>query len=553
MDFGPKTAHTPVWGARKVKKMLNRNFAGVCALCFAVVSAGNAQAQNAQQRQATAQAAQGDKVLSAFYKSIGYETIWTGRDRDDRLRRRALLEAFESAEDHGLPVSRYDADVVEAALKKARKPMDRGRLDVELSKQFLSYARDVSTGVLDPRRLPGSLGEEIARRRLNFDSAAAMKGISKGNPDKFLRSLAPKSTEYAGLMAAKIDLERTVAKGGWGPKVPAQKLALGDSGSAVVALRNRLIRMGYLKRTVATDFNQKLADAVLQFQSDHGLAEDGVVGSGTLAMINTSAATRLSQVIVAMERERWMNFPRGNRHIEVNIPDYHARVIDNGRVTFVTRAVVGRSKDDHRTPEFSDKMEYLVFNPSWYVPRGIATAEYLPMLQEDPFAVSHLQLLDDDGQPVDRLAVDFASLDEDTWPFWLKEPPSQGNALGLVKFMFPNRHNIYLHDTPQKSLFGREMRAYSHGCIRLADPFGFANEVLSRQSNNTEALIRRSLAQPDGEYHLGLKEHIPVHLIYRTARVDRSGNLEFRNDIYGRDAAIFKQLQRAGVELIPGA
>ncbi len=526
-----------------------RRFTAGLAFAGFVLVASPLVAQNAQLKQAVAEASASDKILAAFYKSNGYDTLWTGKDRDDRLRRRALLNALEDAGAHGLPVARYDAKSIEDKLRKARKSKDRGLLEVELSKIYLAYARDISTGILTPSRLPKPLSEEIARRRLKFDATGALTGISKGNSQKFLARLAPQNAEYGRLMAAKIELSKLAARKFWGDQVPSGKLQPGDSGAAVVALRNRLIRMGYMKRSNSTSFDAKLTDGVKAFQDAHGLATDGVVGPGTLRMLNMNPETRLAQVIVAMERERWTNFQRGARHVEVNITDFQAKIIDNGKVTFQTRAVVGQAKDDHRTPEFSDKMEYLVFNPSWYVPKDIATSEYLPMLQEDPFAVSHLDLLDLDGNMVDRLSVDFASLDEDTWPFWLKEPPSQGNALGLVKFMFPNRHNIYLHDTPSKSLFAKESRAFSHGCIRLADPFGMANEVLSRQSNNTEALIKRALSDDEGEFHLGLKESIPVHLIYRTARVGADGKMDFRHDIYGRDAAIYKALQRAGVTL----
>ncbi len=518
-------------------------------LWLSILLGGQAVAQNAQIKQAVAEASAGDKTLAAFYLENGYDTLWTGKDRDDRLRRKALLRAFYGAHDHGLPTGRYDGDEVAAKLKKARKASDRGTLDVELSKLFLAYARDVSTGVINPRYLPEPLDEEIARRRQKIDASAVLRGVRDYDPARFIASLAPRSPEYARLMAAKIELEKLAAKDAWGPKVNARKLKLGDTGEAVVALRNRLIRMGFMRRTVRASFDEKLEAAVQTFQAAHGLATDGVAGPGTLSMLNKSPAQRLAQVIVAMERERWTNFERGGRHIEVNIADFHAKIIDDGKVSFQTRVVVGQAKDDHRTPEFSDKMEYLVFNPSWYVPRDIATAEYLPMLQEDPFAVSHLELLDEEGELVDRLGVDFTELDEDTWEFWLKEPPSQGNALGLVKFMLPNRHNIYLHDTPSKSLFAKEARAFSHGCVRLSDPFGFAHEVLSRQSDNTDRLIKRALGDKDEEYHLGLREHIPVHLIYRTARVRVGGQMEFRRDVYGRDAIIFSVLKRAGVSL----
>ncbi len=510
-----------------------------------------AHAQSTPLKQAIAEAAAGDRVLTAFYRDNNFEALWTGRTRKHRLRREALLLALRRAPDHALPSVEYSAGKVAERMKKARKAPDRGTLDVVLSRLYLAYAADIGSGILDPRRINYQDEDkqgEIARKRPIRDPRALLDGILASHAKSYFSLLPPKSPEYSRLIKAKFDLEKIIARGGWGPNVRARRLEPGDTGALVVALRDRLIAMGYLRRNARASYDAELTRAVQVFQTAHGLFADGIVGPGTLRMLNVSAPTRLAQVVVAMERERWMNFDRGARFIEVNIPDYSAKIIDDGVVTFQTRAVVGAAKDEQRTPEFSDEMEHLIFNPGWYVPRDIATAEYLPLLQEDPFALAHLELMDEEGEPVERETVDFASLDEETWPFLMKEPPSQVNALGLVKFMFPNRHNIYLHDTPQKALFGKEARAFSHGCIRLGDPFDFAHAILSRQTDDTQRIIADALAEED-EYQLDLDEHIPVHLIYRTARVDAKGRLQFRADIYGRDADIFKALRRAGVVL----
>jgi murein L,D-transpeptidase YcbB/YkuD len=222
--------------------------------------------------------------------------------------------------------------------------------------------------------------------------------------------------------------------------------------------------------------------------------------------------------------------------------------MDFGKVTFQTNSVVGAHDDDRRSPEFSDTMEHMIVNPSWYVPRSIITNEYLPMLQMDPTAVDFLELRDDLGNVVDRAGLDFNDFDEETFPFGMRQPPSVGNALGLVKFMFPNRNNIYLHDTPAKSLFGREVRAFSHGCIRLENPFGFANALLAVQSLDPKTQFQEALDFGE-EVQIDLNIHIPVHIIYRTAVTLPGGGLEFRRDIYGRDAKIWEALQLEGVVL----
>jgi murein L,D-transpeptidase YcbB/YkuD len=253
-------------------------------------------------------------------------------------------------------------------------------------------------------------------------------------------------------------------------------------------------------------------------------------------------------VIVAMERERWSNMSRGARHIEVNLADFTAKIIDNGKVTFSTRSVVGARDTKRQSPEFSDQMEFMVLNPSWHVPRSIATGEYLPQLQQDPYAVDHLVITDRSGRQVDRASMDFNNYTPQTFPYAMRQPPSQRNALGLVKFMFPNKYNIYLHDTPAKNLFARETRAYSHGCIRLADPFDFAYALLAKQTSDPEGFFQSKLASGK-EVQVNLQHPVPVHIIYRTAFVNGKGQIQYRRDVYGRDARIWQALSEAGVAL----
>jgi murein L,D-transpeptidase YcbB/YkuD len=322
----------------------------------------------------------------------------------------------------------------------------------------------------------------------------------------------------------------------------------GQSGNSVVILRNRLQAMGFLKRSSSQTYDAAMQSAMQQFQLTRGLNPDGVAGPGTMVEINRPIESHLQAVMVAMERERWMNRPRGKRHIWVNLTDFSAVIMDNDKETFRTRSVIGKNQSDRRSPEFSDVMEFMVINPSWYVPRSITTKEYLPLMQKNRNAVSHLQVIDSKGRSVSRSSVNFASYSAKTFPFSLKQPPSRGNALGLVKFMFPNRHNIYLHDTPAKNLFSREVRAYSHGCIRLHQPFDFAYALLAKQTNDPEGFFQAKL-KTGAEARVNLNEPVPVHIVYRTAYVTAKGNVNFRRDIYGRDAKIFSALVKAGVQL----
>ena len=514
------------------------------AAMLAVVLPVSAYAQTSPFMQAVAEAAAKDRDLAAFYQRVGYEPIWTGSGGRDRQRRQAFLKAIEDADNHGIPSAIYRADELRAALRAARTPQDRGRLEVEMSRLFLEYARDIQTGLLVPSRVDGGIVRQIPYR----DRLATLEAFAKSSPAAFIRKLPPQSPEYTRLMKEKLRLERELARGGWGAQVPAKTLKPGQSGAAVVAMRDRLVSMGYLRRSATQTYDATLQRAVQVFQRDHGLTTDGVAGPSTMAEINKPMEARLQSVIVAMERERWMNRPRGKRHIDVNLTDFTAKIIDNGKVTFETRSVIGARDRDRRSPEFSDVMEFMVINPSWFVPRSIATKEYLPLLRQNPNAVRHLEITDSRGRKIDRNAVNFASYTAQNFPFSMREPPSQGNALGLVKFMFPNRYNIYLHDTPAKNLFGREVRAYSHGCIRLNDPFDFAYELLSRQTDDPEGFFKRTLAT-GRETYVDLEQPVPVHIMYRTAFTNADGGMQYRRDIYGRDAKIWQALAREGVVL----
>lgn len=511
---------------------------------FATSSSGVAQSQPSAFAQAVAEAAARDKSVAAFYKANGYKAIWTGKGSKDRSRRAALLKALAGAGDHGLPVAAYDIELLKTNLRQVTSVRDLGKLEVQMSKLMLTYARHVQTGVLTPSRVDSGIVRQIPLR----DRALLLAAFAKSSPSKFLKSLPPRSAEYGRLMKEKLRLEKLLAKGGWGAKVSAKSLKPGQSGNAVIALRNRLIAMGYLKRSASQTYDVTIQKAVQDFQLDHGLVHDGVAGAGTMAEINVQAEKRLASILVAMERERWMNIERGKRHIWVNLTDFTAQIIDGGRVSFETRSVIGKNQSDRRSPEFSDTMEFMIVNPTWNVPRSIATKEYLPMLKKNPNAVGHLKLIDSRGRTVNRGSVDFTQYSAKTFPFAIKQAPSNRNALGLVKFMFPNKHNIYLHDTPSKSLFDREVRAFSHGCIRLGDPFGFAYALLAKQTSDPKGTFHKAL-NTGNETRIDLKTPLPVHLVYRTAVMPAKGRANYRRDVYGRDAKVWSALSKAGVAL----
>lgn len=520
----------------------------VSALATAILfDPGVARAQVTAFRQAVAEAAYGDEAIAAFYRDSGYAPIWTGQDDAARARRAALIEALRGGADlHGLPAARYGAEALLAQMAAARTPRDLGLVEVALSRALVTYANDVHGGLLRPSKID----KDIDRINPRLDPAEILFGISGEDPAAYIRSLAPSSREYRALLREGLRLRQIIAEGGWGATVPdRRKLAPGQSGPAVIALRDRLIRMGYLGRSASRVYDRTLMHAVQRFQADHGLIPDGVAGKATIAQINLPAEERLKSVLVAMERERWLGDVRRGLRIMVNLPAFSARMIDRGDVIFETKTVIGKNAEGRRSPEFSDEMELMVVNPSWYVPRSIIVKEYLPKLQRNPNAVSQLVITDARGRVVNRSEMDFTRFTARNFPFDMRQPPGARNALGLVKFLFPNKHAVYLHDTPEKHLFGREVRAFSHGCIRLADPFGFAYKLLASQQVANPQQRFHALLDTGKETEVPLARRIPVHLIYRTAFATTTGRIEYRRDVYGRDAKIWAALQQAGVAL----
>lgn len=514
------------------------------ALVFTLLIPAPASALVTAFRQAIAEGVAAEDGLAEFYRAREFEPIWTRTEDADR--RNALLTALEGAADHGLPVARYDPDTLRAAFMAADNPYARGRAEIMASTMFLAYARDVQSGMLEPGEIIRVIVRELPRR----DPTDLLTGLMQGNPHEFMRSLPPAHPEYVQLQRRMMEMERVIGNGGWGPTVGGGRLELGARGPAVVALRDRLTRMGYMERSATAEYDAEMQAAVQLFQVRHGLQADGVAGPGTLEEINVGPEQRLREIILGMERQRWLNWEdpdRGMRHVLVNIPDFHAYVIDNEEVSFSTRVVVGASPEDRATPEFSDRMEHMVINPSWYVPRSIAVNEYLPQMQANPAGAGHLQLMRG-GRPVSRAGIDFTQYTRRNFPFDLRQPPGAGNALGRVKFMFPNRHNIYLHDTPSRSLFDRESRAFSHGCVRVQRPLELAYHLLARQESSPQSYFD-SILRSGQETQVDLTDQIPVHIVYWTSFVDQDGALNFRRDVYDRDARLWRAMEAAGVEL----
>jgi len=329
----------------------------------------------------------------------------------------------------------------------------------------------------------------------------------------------------------------------------------GDTSPRIRNLRKRLVASGDLPRSSAGDpskganpdsleFDPRLQQAVKHFQNRHGLEADGIVGKATLEALNVSVDRRIEQIRANLERWRWLPEDLGSRHIMVNIAGFDLVFVSNNEVLLQMPVIVGKTYRE--TPVFTGSMTYLVINPSWYVPSSIAIKDKLPILIKDPYYIerNHMTLYKgwgSDRMEIDPFSVNWKRVDPNKFPYRLVQKPGPKNALGKIKFMFPNPHNVYLHDTSEPSLFDRVNRTFSSGCIRVGKPFALANLVLENNSRMNPSAIQSAFEQTE-QKTVTLLNPIPVHILYWTAWADADGVVQFRKDIYNRDDELIKKL-----------
>jgi murein L,D-transpeptidase YcbB/YkuD len=490
-----------------------------------------------------------DSLALNAYANRAFKPIWLGEDGSPNEAARVLVTVLKSAGDHALPAAKYKGATLEARLT-AGSP----ELEAELSAAFVEYAQDVGFGLLEPRGVD---------RELHIYPEPTDAGILIGQAAKatnmagYLDTLPPSDPGYRRLVERFAAFRSLAASDIWGDPVrKGRTLRPGQQNARVAQARARLTAMGDLDpnvydqqsgvatsdgtqiatNEVTTDvplqafdpnaFDEPMVEALQRFQARHGLNLDGVIGPATLKQLNISPRTRAEQIAVNLERLRWMNRDLGRKHILVNLAGFTMAVVNNGREEFTQRVVIGKADAERRTPEFSEMMTHMVINPSWYVPSSIANKELFPREAANPGYLAARGMRVRNGRIIQK--------------------PGPRNALGTVKFMFPNRWAIYLHDTPSRHLFKRDVRAYSHGCVRVERPHEFAAYLLAAQQSEPRAYFD-GILKTRRERHVNLDEPLPVHLTYRSAWIDEKGVEQFRGDIYGRDRKIARALQTAGV------
>jgi L,D-transpeptidase YcbB len=456
-------------------------------------------------------------ALATFYQEQHYRPIFV-KDAAWTPAARFVMQRLKAADEDGLDATDYPVPVIAS---KATAPDDWAEADVKLSAAAIAYARDARGARLDPSRL-----SSLVTPKLDLPDASEVLSRLETAPDagEALLAYNPSHPGYRALRAKLAEL-RASRPGRPMVSVPqGRALRVGMRDPRVALIRARF-NLGPADDQNAYD--ERVASAVASFQKEKGLPASGVLTAQTIAALGAPIPARLEGDLIAnMERWRWLPSELGARYITVNVPEYRLRIVDNGGVTHETRVIVGKSETP--TPIFSDEMETVIVNPSWTVPPSIMKKEILPAMAIDPDYAARR------GYRVLRRGNGIV----------VQQPPGERNALGFIKFIFPNQYSVYLHDTPSRSLFAASRRAFSHGCVRVEQPFRLAEEVLEHQGQWSEAKLKGLIGK--GERYINLRQRIPVHITYFTVMVDERGKAQTFDDLYGLNRKVRAALGLAG-------
>ncbi|MCU0615053.1 MAG: L,D-transpeptidase family protein [Desulfobacterales bacterium] len=494
-------------------------------------------------------------TLSGFYELRNFEPAWlvNGKPTENV---NIFLTALKTADQHGLRPEIYHVSTIDETLEALKKMEQTGPdpdiyllvdLELLLTDSFLTFGSHLLAGQVNPETFDP---EWIANRRGADMAMVLQNALNFGNIYESLRSLWPKHEGYVRLHETFNQYRLLLENGAKWPLVPpGPKMELGDRNDRVAMLRARLADEPELQGEFLageTDlFDNSLEMAVMDFQNRHGLDVDGIVGRATLAALNTSLEEKVERIRLNLERWRWIPEDLGVRNVQVNIANFHLKVVEQEQTVLEMKIIVG--KDYRKTPVFSDKIYYMVLNPSWNVPRSIAINDKLPLIRKNPgYLVKQKMRVysswKSGAREINPYDIDWGTVTKSNFRYRLRQEPGPNNALGRIKFMFPNRFNVYLHDTPSRELFNKTSRTFSSGCIRIQKPEELALYLLKDDPRWTPEKFQKTLDTMK-EQSIRLPSPVPVHLLYWTVFVDDDGVVQFRNDIYGRDAQLAKALE----------
>ncbi len=493
--------------------------------------------------------------LEALYQPSGYTPLWT-RNGKPTPQARATIAVLGQADDKGLNASDYDAEALRKWLDKisgesSPSPRELAEFDTALSISLMRYASNLYKGRINPKRV--NFGLDIEPKKEDLPALMRKLAVSS-NPDQIFADLEPKLKLYEFLKKALVHYRQLDGKALARPFTLPGKFKPGDSHAEVPVLRKFLAALGDLTEgdpdAPSQLYDKALEEAVKRFQSRHGLATDGVIGKTTLAQLNTPIDDRIRQIQLGLERLRWLPDNIEGRYLMVNIPSFQLFGFHGGSSAehpdLEMNVIVGEAINGRNTPVFHSDMTYVNFRPFWNVPYKIAVKEYLPNAIRNPgYLSSHnLEIVANFAPHSQVYAETYENLELlSTGTLKLRQKPGPKNALGLVKFAFPNTNNVYLHSTPSQGLFKKSRRDFSHGCIRVEFPVKLAEFVLKDQPEWTTERIEAAM-QRDKPSTVTLKTPIPVYIFYSTVLADENGRAMFFTDLYGHDQVLIEQLAK---------
>jgi murein L,D-transpeptidase YcbB/YkuD len=480
-------------------------------------------------------------VLGWFPASAN-EPLWVGSDTA-KVRAEALLKALRGAADHGLEPAWYRAGEVEKALAPGADPAATETL---LTAAFLAYASDVSTGRVHANRVDKDI--DIQQRKIEPADLLKAAATAADFP-AYLANLPPKG-DYPALQKALAVWRDKRDKAAFTPLPDGVALKPGMIDPRVPLLRKRLAELDLVVPDLAAGaladlYDEPLAAVVKSYQETKGLTVDGVIGAKTTLSLNTTIDERIEQIVANLERRRWLPEDLGKRYVLVNAGDYSMVFVDDGRLAFQSLVIVGTPKDP--TPEIQSVMRGFQTNPYWTVPQSISGEEYLPMLRRDPnaLAAAGFKIFENwnDDTELDPNTVDWSEIHPKAFPYRIRQEPGASNALGYIFFPFPNRYGIYMHDTASRWLFTEGSRNFSHGCIRLQNPLDFAEKVFGGRGGFSKERVREVI-DAGQQAHYTFPDPVTLYVTYRTVTAGSDGAAIFRDDIYGRDRRVVREMSK---------
>jgi len=478
------------------------------------------------------------KALRSWYTANNHTPVWS-KSGEPTAKARALVKVLLTAYEDALEPADYQAKALSLLLNDASL-QGLARLEIGLSRALIAYGQHLNAGRVKPTAVNR---ETVIYPKAVGADAIMFAAVQSHNLPETLRTLAPSTPRYDRMREHLANLREIAANGGWVKLPKGPVLKPGMSEEIIPLLAQRLEQSGDLNgaEVSGSEYGDGLVGAVKRFQKRLGLEADGVVGPGTYRSLDISIEQRIRIVELNMERRRWMQNDYGPYYLFANLADQVLKVVKNEKTIHTALIQVG--KPYHRTPVFTDTMEYLELNPYWNVPYSIATKEYLPKLMRNPGVLSrqNIEVLAG-GKAVSPYAINWSQYSRRKFPFRLRQKPGKRNALGRIKFMFPNKYSVYIHDTPSKSNFSRASRYFSHGCMRVKDPLTLAQVILGPEGWTRKKI--NAVVRSGKRTVKRLKTRIPVHVAYLTAWVNKDGSIHYRRDVYGRDKILDKALKR---------